>query len=395
MTKHLRFTLLLALVLTTCLHAEIRQATKFADIAHEFAKADRNTLAIFDVDDVLIMGTNDYRFTHPLRRNRGLSSKKRFSQATRQLLISIIWENRKVRLVDPDIVKILADLKRRHIPTVALTNMYTEKFGRIEAVEDWRIKELAGMGIDFAAMTPFKAQIVLRKLDQGNGAPMLKAGIILTGMLDKAEVLEGIFSTTGYYPKAIIFVDDNLDNVQSLQTLCDRLGIKFLGVHFTAAALVPQPELDEKTEETRFKILETEHQWVTDLDTYKQAAKDCLFCNLGADRNIKENELFFVTYDKFPVTKYHTLFIPKRHIKDYFQLNRQEITAFNDLLHSMKSEIQAKDPSVTGFNVGMNCGEDAGQTVMHCHIHLIPRRKGDTENPRGGVRGVIPSKQSY
>lgn len=89
------------------------------------------------------------------------------------------------------------------------------------------------------------------------------------------------------------------------------------------------------------------------------------------------------------------LIIPKRHVTDYFELNEDELKAANKLLHELKVEILDTDPTVTGFNIGMNCGESAGQTVFHCHIHLIPRRKGDVENPKGGIRGVIPDKQKY
>jgi ATP adenylyltransferase len=89
------------------------------------------------------------------------------------------------------------------------------------------------------------------------------------------------------------------------------------------------------------------------------------------------------------------LVIPIRHTANYFDLHQPELNACNQLLESMKEEILKQDDTVTGFNIGMNNGKDAGQTIFHCHIHLIPRRKGDVDNPRGGVRGIIPSKQSY
>ncbi len=121
----------------------------------------------------------------------------------------------------------------------------------------------------------------------------------------------------------------------------------------------------------------------------------CLFCNIPQDRIIAENELAFAMRDGFPVTNYHTLVIPKRHVYDYFGLTNEELLACNSLLHSLKDDILKTDDTVEGFNVGMNSGEVAGQTIFHCHIHLIPRRKGDVENPRGGVRFVIPDKANY
>ena len=124
----------------------------------------------------------------------------------------------------------------------------------------------------------------------------------------------------------------------------------------------------------------------------------CLFCDIqfsNQPRIITENELAYVTRDAFPVTTYHTLVIPKRHVLDYFGLTSDELLAINDLLLSERLAINALDPSIEGYNVGMNCGESAGQSVWHCHVHLIPRRRGDVEYPKGGIRHVIPWKGNY
>ena len=121
----------------------------------------------------------------------------------------------------------------------------------------------------------------------------------------------------------------------------------------------------------------------------------CLFCNKAKQKIIFSNNFFFIVRDSYPVTKHHTLIIPHRHISNFFDLNDKE---FNNLYVVLKKERQSLidlDQGITGFNVGVNVGIDAGQSIMHCHIHLIPRRKGDIQNPRGGVRGVIPSKQKY
>ena len=123
--------------------------------------------------------------------------------------------------------------------------------------------------------------------------------------------------------------------------------------------------------------------------------KNCIFCNLDPSRIEDRNEFFVAIKDLYPVTEGHTLIIPSRHVESFFELSRDEEIAMLDMLSSQKEELSQLDTTITGFNVGINDGEDAGQTIMHCHIHLIPRRKGDMESPRGGVRGVIPSKQSY
>jgi diadenosine tetraphosphate (Ap4A) HIT family hydrolase len=108
-----------------------------------------------------------------------------------------------------------------------------------------------------------------------------------------------------------------------------------------------------------------------------------------------ENELAYASYDTFPVSDLHCLIIPKRHVKDYFDLTDEEVIACNELIKLIKKEIELKDPSVEGFNLGTNTGQTAGQSILHCHIHIIPRRKGDVDNPQGGIRSVIPQKQHY
>ena len=127
----------------------------------------------------------------------------------------------------------------------------------------------------------------------------------------------------------------------------------------------------------------------------KDPNNPCLFCNVKESGLADENKLAYASYDSYPVTELHCLIIPKRHIKDYFKLTDEEIIACNELIKKIKKEIVIKDNTVKGFNIGTNLGKVAGQSVMHCHIHLIPRREGDVENPQGGVRSVIPLKQYY
>ena len=129
--------------------------------------------------------------------------------------------------------------------------------------------------------------------------------------------------------------------------------------------------------------------------SYKNRDDSCTFCSFKKSDIIDSEELAVTVRDQYPVTPLHSLIIPKRHVGSYFELGRPEVNACNLLLERQKDVIQKKDSSVTGFNIGINDGDTAGQTVMHCHIHLIPRRKGDMDDPRGGVRGVIPEMQSY
>ena len=121
----------------------------------------------------------------------------------------------------------------------------------------------------------------------------------------------------------------------------------------------------------------------------------CLFCNISNNDLELENELAYASYDTYPVSKYHALIVPKRHVENYFELNNEEVLACDALLKELKKKLEYKDNTIEGFNVGSNSGKTAGQSINHCHIHLIPRRPGDVDNPQGGVRSVIASKQHY
>ena len=126
------------------------------------------------------------------------------------------------------------------------------------------------------------------------------------------------------------------------------------------------------------------------------STEDCIFCNKTNCKVISSTKHFFIIRDTaYPVTKHHTLIITHRHVDDYFDLNKEEINDLDEILKNQKRELKQLDKEISAFNIGVNIGRDAGQSIMHCHIHLIPRRKGDVEDPRGGVRGVIPEKQKY
>ena len=125
-------------------------------------------------------------------------------------------------------------------------------------------------------------------------------------------------------------------------------------------------------------------------DSFNLKVDSCSFCHFSKERTLSVNELAFATRDASPVTPLHTLVIPKRHVSDVFEFSRPETNACNELLKAMKLEIQGADSTVSAFNITINSGEAAGQTVQHCHIHLIPRRFGDVENPGGGIHNAVP-----
>lgn len=121
---------------------------------------------------------------------------------------------------------------------------------------------------------------------------------------------------------------------------------------------------------------------------------DCPFCSRYNDDMFIENDLAFVLYDTYPVSRGHCLIIPHRHVAEYFEASDDEKVAIGLLVDEMKAVIDLEH-NPDGYNIGVNIGETAGQSVPHVHIHMIPRYQGDMEDPRGGVRGVIPSKQKY
>src|SRR5271165_6702709 len=124
------------------------------------------------------------------------------------------------------------------------------------------------------------------------------------------------------------------------------------------------------------------------------ATNPCPFCSMPSERIVAGNDLAFAVRDGYPISPGHTLIIARRHVASFFEVTDDERTVMLLLLDQAKEELDAQfQPS--GYNIGINDGADAGQTVPHLHIHLIPRYRGDRVDPRGGVRWVLPEKADY
>lgn len=122
---------------------------------------------------------------------------------------------------------------------------------------------------------------------------------------------------------------------------------------------------------------------------------DCIFCNYSnSDEVVIQNDMAYAMYDHFPVNKGHMLVIPKRHFASYFDASNEELLAIQDLIHRAKDKIDV-ELKPDGYNIGINIGEAAGQTIFHLHVHLIPRFFGDAENPRGGIRHLKKAIVEY
>jgi hydroxymethylpyrimidine pyrophosphatase-like HAD family hydrolase len=243
--------------------ADIITISDFIPLKKLLEEADQDTLVIFDVDHVLIMPTDEYTLNrHPYRKELWKEIEGRLSKEEMKTLYGLTASKAKWRLVDPDIIDIFTRLKERQIPSIALTSIYTGKFGNIEKLEDWRIKHLHDLGFDFVNLTPIKEEILLYELEEQDGVPMLKSGVILTAQIDKGKTLEYILRHNNYYPKTIIFIDDMLNNLESLERLSSKLKIKFHGLHYTAVSNMPIPVINKQIEKLRFQILEKEHKWL-------------------------------------------------------------------------------------------------------------------------------------
>jgi len=123
-------------------------------------------------------------------------------------------------------------------------------------------------------------------------------------------------------------------------------------------------------------------------------SKPCPFCTLSSERIVDESKHAFWIYDSFPVSEGHSLIITKRHADSFFEITQDERLAMLELLDKAKTVVE-KAFKPDGFNIGINDGPAAGQTVSHLHLHLIPRYTGDIKDARGGVRWVIPDKADY
>jgi ATP adenylyltransferase len=128
------------------------------------------------------------------------------------------------------------------------------------------------------------------------------------------------------------------------------------------------------------------------IDSERQ--EGCPFCNMLSSRIIAVNALSYAVRDLYPDTVLHTLIIPKRHVADYFDLRQPERRAIHRLMEAERERVRSIDKTVSAFNIAINCGKDAGQTVLHCHIHLVPRRHGDDAELDRALPGVVSNKHA-
>lgn len=246
----------------------IKEISSLLPIISKLKYADQNSLVIFDVDDVLIMPTSDHDFRHTYRAKKLETICKQLTNSQIEVLKSIIFAQREIMLVDPGFNQLFDILRSKKIPNIALTALGTGKFGIISNLVELRINELNKFNLSFK-LRPLNSKCIISDLKNATkifpdtpGVPCLDSGIIFTAGIDKGVVLEYVLHQYNYYPKSIIFVDDYLPNLESLNKLCNKLKINFHGFYYKAASLMPLPEINEKLEILRFQILSQEQLWL-------------------------------------------------------------------------------------------------------------------------------------
>lgn len=255
------------LMITTTAFANITVISDLSPLKNTLKNIDQDTLVIFDVDHVLIMPTDESTVNrHPYRKKLLKAIEAKLSKEEIKTLYGLTASKAKWQLVDHEILDIFNHLQQNKIDSIALTSIYTGKYGVIDKIENWRIKHLNELGFDFTNLTPMMAKeaTLIPELSNGHdGIPLLKAGVVFTAQIDKAIVLEYLLKHYNYYPKTIVFVDDQLSNLESLEKLANKLAIKFHGFHYIAASLLPLPIINKQKEKRRFEILEKEHLWLS------------------------------------------------------------------------------------------------------------------------------------
>lgn len=249
--------------------SKINKIHDFKEVIEAIEKADETYLVLFDVDEVIVMDSDESRLTHDYRKVLVNDIEKRLTIEQCKLLMSVVLKNRKARFVNNDILTIFALLKEKNIPAMGLTKLPTGKFGIIEDMIKWRGQELTLLKVNLQELSPLNDEIIIKDFNAGYGDPILKDGIIYTAEYDKGAVLEYVLQKTNYSPKSIIFIDDIEENLLSLQEICSKLKINYQGFEFMGSAIVPEPDLNEQLEKIRFEVLEKELKWLTDEELKK------------------------------------------------------------------------------------------------------------------------------
>lgn len=277
MTKSLCILLTIVFVIFKTCCAEIIKTSDLDVIKGQLEQADDETLVIFDVDDVLL---------HPCDKILKMQNKKyleetiqtelakKFTQEQTRIIYSIIFQQRKNVPVDAKLVGLISDLQAKGIRVLALTNCFTGKWGLIDSMEDWRINELSRNGYNFAKSWGEVGPKIfdgLSKSGKGLSAKItslatFKNGVVFSSGVNKGEALKAFLVYAKFMPKKIIFIDDKLKYLESVEKLASELKLPFVGVEYTAVADTVIEPLNKTRAYFQFAVLEKEHKWLSDAE---------------------------------------------------------------------------------------------------------------------------------
>lgn len=271
--KPLNFILLSLFCLSANCFGDIIPTNDFKVIEEYVNKADKDTLVIFDVDDVLAIPTDEFAFNAPVRVALTQKLREHYSKDELKYLYSCVFERRNAQPVEPNMRGLIKSLEQRNIPAIALTGWWTGKYGKIDKMENLRFDALKQVDISFINTSPFKEDTTFPEFENENGIPMLISGVILTSLADKGLVLKAVLEKYNLHFKKIIFIDDSLKYLESVEKACLDMNIDFQGIHYGAAKIAPLPILDKEKEELRYEIFEKEHIWLLDKELEERIRK--------------------------------------------------------------------------------------------------------------------------
>lgn len=266
--KLLKLSILVALISNKTVTAGIIETNSLEPFENAAETATNDTLIIFDVQEVLIVAKDQiltplYKDDYRVIKDRIISTYPHDQQIK---LFSTILSEYQTEIVDHKIVKTLENLKQKGIKAIALTSGYTGSYGVIKSREDLRLKRLNEIGISFKDSFPNIAPLIFLHLEGVNSKhlPMFKDGVIFACRLSKGEVLKAFLNEVNYKPKKIIFVDNQLKNMKSVESYCQEEGIEFIGFHYNFIRSKPKLALNKKVVQYQFKVLERDHRWLSD-----------------------------------------------------------------------------------------------------------------------------------
>jgi len=266
-----RFIIVLILTISVFHHtafADIVQTQDLDSVIKSIEKADKNTLVIFDVDDVLVTAKD--QILQPMYKNYNNSLakeiEKRHSKAEAENLWSIILLAYADELVDPRLPLLIRDIQAREVKLLALTNLLTGSFGKILSIEDWRIARLEHFNIRFSDSwigLPQKRFMNFNPKDPRR-FPAFKKGVLFAAGFPKGEVLQAFLHYSNFKPKMIIFIDDKQHHLESIESFCSKQEIDFVGFEYIAVKSKSHSTLNESRAKYQFDVLEKMHKWLSD-----------------------------------------------------------------------------------------------------------------------------------